>query len=322
MARVAVTVQFRRPAPGEFDSLLDSHIKDEWKNILSGRNDMIIYRIRKRLGDGTAIDVTQYVAELASPATEGWKAFIDGSQHPSAVIGQLKHEVRVKGGAYKYKDNVESAYAVDPATGKSYFQTQVEKAYETNKINRIIAALGVVGARYLEKTAVPALIGAISGDGRYMYLLEQGMVSAVKDSAIKILKYNPDTGAWEAGTWEDVKALVPAFEPHKSKYVRPLTMGALVERATLAFALANMKDMGVIDATQLQEYLKRVNTAFKDLTGFLRSGIADFFLGYIDPQDATFGTNPTDIKEVANLTVCISDEADGCKELRDKYWPA
>ena len=321
MARVAVIVQFRRPLPSEFDSLLEAHIKDEWKSILSGRNDMIIHRIRTRLGDGSQIDVAQYVEELANPATAGWQAFVNGSQHPSAVIGKLKHEIRVKGGAYKYKENVENAFRVDPGTGKSYFQEQVEKAYETNRINRIIAGLGVVGARYLEKTAVPAVIGAISGDGRYLYLLEQGKVSAVKDSAIVVKKYNPDTGAWEAGTWADVKNLVPVFEPHKAKYVRPFVMGALVERATLAFALANMKAMQIIDADQMKNYLKQVNTTFKDLTGFLRSGLQDFFLGYIDPEDATFGTQPADIKELANLAVCVADEADGCAELRTNYWP-
>ena len=72
MARVAVTVQFRRPAPGEFDSLLDSHIKDEWKNILSGRNDMIIYRIRKRLelaDNGTRVLATVYEG---LPTLRGW----------------------------------------------------------------------------------------------------------------------------------------------------------------------------------------------------------------------------------------------------------
>jgi len=320
MARVAVIVQFRRPAPNEFDTLLEAHIKDEWKNILSGRNDMIIHRIRTRLGDGSQILPEQYVAELASPATEGWKAFIDGSNHPSAVVGQLKHEIRVKGGAYKYIANVEAAFEVKPETGKSYFQEQVEKAYEVNKINRIIAALGVVGARYLEKTAVPALIGALTGDGRYFYLLREGKVTAVKDSAIVIKRYEAGTGTWVNGNWDDLKNLIPAFEPHKSKYVRPFTMGALVERATLAFALANMKAMGIIDAAKMQEYLKQVNMTFKDLTGFLRPEIKDFFLGYIDPQDPVFGTNPEDIKEIANLAACVSDEDGGCGDLKSKYW--
>lgn len=320
MARVAITVQFHRPLPNRFEELLDKNIKDEWKNILSGRNDIIIYRIRKRLGDGTAIDPAQYVAELAGPATEGYKAFVNGSQHPSAVIGQLKHEVRVKGGGFKYKDNVERAFTVDPTTGKSYFQMQVESAYSSGKINKILAALGVVGARYLEKTMVPAVIGAISGDGRYLYLLKQGKVSAVDQGQLLIKKYNAEAGTWENGTWADVEPLLPAFEPHHAKYVRPMTMGALVERATLAFAVANLKKMGVIDADGVKNYLKQINGPFKDLVSFARTGIADLFLGYIDPQDPTFGTKPEDIQDVANLTVCISDETNGCADLKNAYW--
>ena len=320
MARVAVIVQFRRPAPKEFDTLLEAHIKDEWKSILEGRNDMIIHRIRKRLGDGTKILPEQYVEELAKPATEGWKAFVDESPHPSAIVGQLKHQIRVMGGAFKYVENVESAFAVQPETGKSYFQQRVEDAYTTNRINRIIAALCVVGARYLEKTAVPALIGALTGDGRYFYLLSQGKVSAVKDSVIVVKKYDAAAGAWVDGTWDDLKPLVPAFEPHKSKYVRPFTMGALVERATLAFALSNIKYMGVLEAAKIEELYKQINMAFKDLTGFLKPEVKDFFLGYIDPQDPVFGTNPEDIREVANLAACVSDEDGGCADLKTKYW--
>ena len=308
-AIVSVGLEFKRYLQ-EFPPELQKSL-DKWKSQLSALNDQIIARIRERLGDGKTILPEQYLSELAAPATEGWKAFVGvpGNTDPSAVIGALKHELRVKGGVFKYIDNTENAFAVDPATNKSYFQERVESAYESGMIKKIFAALQVVGARWLQKTMIPALINAMGGDRRYAYLLEHDMVSGYAVAGYKVISAN--------NQMSDFTALLPAFEPHHAIFLRAYLQGAVVERFHLAVAADNLRETDQIDDTGLQNYLKQINTPFSGLANFKEQNKNDVAIAFVDPLDPALKPVDTwtDRRDKAAIAFCVADGTDTCSEL-------
>lgn len=317
MAKAIVVIGFEfKTYKDNFPAELQRAVQ-KWQSVLKSLNDAIIERIKVRLGDGTNIDPTQYVNELANPAVAGWKAFagLPGNNDPSAVIGALKHELRVKGGAYKYITNVQNAFAKDPTTGKSYFMNQVDAAASSDKIKNIFAALQVVGARHVEKTLVPAVIMALAGDRRYAYLLENNLVSGYAGVGIKVISANNQI--------TDFTGMCPGIQPHKAKFARAFLMGAIVERYHLAVAAANLREVGVINDTELQNYLKQINEVFKDISAWKRSGLADLAIGYVDPLDSTLKPIDTwsDRRDKAALAVCLADGTDTCSEVK-AYWSA
>ena len=309
----------------DFDENLQGAL-DKWKQQLSALNDVIINRIRIRLGDGTSIDPNQYEQELAMPATEGYKEFVGinaGNQHPSAILGQFKHELRVKGGVFKYINNVENAFQVNAQTGKSYFQDRVEAAYNSGMIKKIFAALQVVGARYIQKTFVPGVVMAMTGDGRYKYLLKQGLVTGENVAGYKVFRWDSTQNAYVAGTLDDFLNLLPAFEPHHAPYVRPYAISAIVQRFHLAVAADNVYDLGVITQTDYESYMKTINTPFANLATYKASTVSDVVIAYIDPLDGTFKPvdNWSDRRNKAALAFCVATESDDCSDLRNKWHP-
>jgi len=310
----------------DFDSALQSAL-DKWQSQLKNLNDTIISRIKIRLGDGQTIDPQQYEQELASVAAEGYRAYVGidkGNDYPMAVLGQLKHELRVKGGVFKYIDNVQAAFQVDPNTQKSYFMDRVDSAYQTGMIKRIFAALQVVGARYAQKTWLPAILMAMTGDHRYTYLVKNAIVQGENVAGYKVLNWDATNNQYVAGNLDDFLSKLPAFEPHHAPYVRPYTISAIVQRFHLAVAAGNIRETGLIDDAGLQNYLKTINTPFKNLASFKASSVSDVLIAYVDPLDSNFKPvdNWTDRKNKAAIVFCVATGNDNCSDVRQTYMPS
>jgi len=290
---------------------------EKWKSVLESLNDEIIARIKIKLGDGTNITADKYEDLLAAPATEGWKEFVGipaGNTNPSAVIGQLKHELRVKGGVFKYIANTPAAFNV-PSGGKSYFQTRVEATATSDKIKRIFAALQVVGARWVEKSEVPGIIMALTGDGRYMYLIEGGKISGYALAGVTLFP--------SGTTWDNIKSLVPVIEAQHAHFARPYLISAVVQRFHLAVAVSNMVEAGVISSSDIGTYLKKVNTPFKGFDTFKSSSLSDLAVAYIDPLDSNYQpvSDWSDRKNKAALAICLATGEDDCSDIKDTYLP-